>query len=172
MSELSHASKVVNPGRVFLSQMVWLSTVAKQLLDHPIHLIIRPFAQIYVTFYRSRWMLELKFAITEQEVCPHRLLSRCSIGWRITDQAGRLSLNTVSTMNAKARDSPCLHAHNHISNSTILNNNCFVAKWFVCMRTIFENGIANEAIVLQWLVRTTSGDFKVVKSDGLVHCSV
>jgi len=44
---------MVKPGRVFLSQMVRLSTVAKQL-DHHIRLIIRPFAQIYVTFYRSR----------------------------------------------------------------------------------------------------------------------
>ena len=27
----------------------------------------------------------------------------------------------------------------------------------------FENGVANEAIVLQWLVQTTSSDFKIVK---------
>ena len=47
------------------------------------------------------------------------------------------------------QDSPCLYPHNHISNSAILNNICFVAKWFVCMRTNFENGVANEAIVVQ-----------------------
>ena len=35
-----------------------------------------------------------------------------------------LCSNTESTMDTK--DSPCLHAHNHISNSAILNN-CFVA---------------------------------------------
>ena len=33
----------------------------------------------------------------------------------------------------------------------------------VCMHTIFENGVTNEAIVLQWLVQTASWDFKVVK---------
>ena len=43
---------------------------------------------------------------------------------------------------------------------------------FLCMCTSEENGVANEAIVVQWLVQTTSWDFKVVKSDGLVHCSV
>jgi len=73
----------------------------------------------------------------------------------------RLCSNTESTMDAK--DPPCHHAHNRTFNSTILNNNCFIAKWFVCMRTNFENGIANEAIVLLWLVWTASWDFKVVK---------
>ena len=36
---------------------------------------------------------------------------------------------TESTMNAK--DSPCLRAYNLISNSTILNNNCFVVLMLV-----------------------------------------
>jgi len=31
------------------------------------------------------------------------------------------------------------------------------------MHTNFENGVANEAIVVQWPVRTASWDFKVVK---------
>ena len=44
-----------------------------------------------------------------------------------------------------AEDSPHLYAHNRISNSAILNNNCFIAKWFVRMRTSEENGVANEA---------------------------
>jgi len=47
----------------------------------------------------------------------------------------RLCSNTESTMDAK--DSPYLHAHNHISNSAILNNNCFIAKWFVCIVQAF-----------------------------------
>jgi len=59
----------------------------------------------------------------------------------------RLCSNTESTMDAK--DSPCLHAHNHISNSAILNDACFVAKGFVCIHTSKENGMVNEAIVLQ-----------------------
>jgi len=37
ISQLSHVCKVVKPGRVFLSQMIRLSTVAKQL-DHHVHL--------------------------------------------------------------------------------------------------------------------------------------
>ena len=81
----------------------------------------------------------------------------------------RLCWNTESTINAK--DSPCLHAHNCISNSAILNNNCIV-KWFVRMCTSFENGIINETIVVQWAVRTALWDFKVVKKHGLVHCLV
>jgi len=38
----------------------------------------------------------------------------------------RLCSNTKSTLDDL--DSLCLHAHNHISNSAILNNNRFVAK--------------------------------------------
>jgi len=38
----------------------------------------------------------------------------------------RLCSNTESTMDAQ--DSPCLHAHNHTSNSAILNNDGVVAK--------------------------------------------
>ena len=71
----------------------------------------------------------------------------------------RFCSTTESTMDAK--DSLCLHAHNRISNSAILNNNFFIAKWFVCM--CLGNGIANEAIVLLLPVRTASWDFKVVQ---------
>jgi len=70
-------------------------------------------------------------------------LSRCMQYWLKNHWPCRLSSNIDSTVDAK--DSPCLHACNHISNSTILNNNCFIAKVFVRMHTIFENGIANEA---------------------------
>jgi len=35
-----------------------------------------------------------------------------------------------------------------------------------------KQGVAKEAIVLQWAVRTASCDFKPVESGGLVHCSV
>jgi len=41
------------------------------------------------------------------------------------------------------------------------------------MRTCEEkNGVAKEAIVLQWAVRTALWDFKVVKKRWLVHCLV
>jgi len=68
----------------------------------------------------------------------------------LTDESLTGSLQTQSQhILMDAKDSPCLHAHNRISNSKILNNNCFIANWFVRMRTIFENVVANEAIVLQ-----------------------
>jgi len=85
----------------------------------------------------------------------------------------RLCSNAESTIHAK--DSPCLHAHNNISNSELLNNNCFVAKWIVHMCTSFENGVTYEAIVLQWLVQTTSRDFRVLKkwwADALLKVKV
>ena len=71
------------------------------------------------------------------------------------------------TINAK--DSPCLHAHNRISKWEILNNNSFVAKCFVRMH---ENGVANETIVVQWVIRTALWGFKVVIKHGFVHCSL
>lgn len=40
------------------------------------------------------------------------------------------------------------------------------------MRTNKENGVADEAIVNEWVVSIAPGDFEVVKSDGVVHCSV
>ena len=81
----------------------------------------------------------------------------------VAESLTMLCTNTESTMDDK--DSPCLRAHivNRISNSAILNNNCFIAKWFVRMCTNFENGVANEPLVVQWTVQTTSWDFKVVK---------
>ena len=89
-------------------------------------------------------MLELKFATYRRAAS---LSLQASSAVLAEESLTRLSLSTESAMNAK--DSPCLHEHNpYISNSTILNNNCFVPKWFVCMCTTFENGIANEAIVL------------------------
>jgi len=63
----------------------------------------------------------------------------CIIGWK---SLTRLCSNTESVSDDK--DSPHLHAHNCISNSAILNNNCFIAKWFVRMFTSEENGIINE----------------------------
>ena len=87
-------------------------------------------------------------SITEEEVCPHRLPQRCVQYW--------LCSSTESTMDAK--DSPCLHANNHVSNSAFLHNNCFIAKWF--LMHAYKFGIANEAIVLQWAVWIASCDFK------------
>ena len=72
--------------------------------------------------------------------------------------------NTESTMNAK--DSPCLHAHNLISNSAILNNNCFVAKWFVCMRTSFENGVCN-VLRVQFRAFSMIGYYNINSTDNL-----
>jgi len=49
-----------------------------------------------------------------------------------------------------AKDSPCLHAHNHISNQQPL----FCCSVIFAQGSIFENGIANEA---------TFSDLKIVK---------
>jgi len=40
------------------------------------------------------------------------------------------------------------------------------------MHTSEEDGIANEGIVLQWPLLSASWDFKVVKKQWAVHCSV
>jgi len=48
-----------------------------------------------------------------------------------------------------------LHART-LTNSEILSNDCFVAKYFVCMRTSEENYIPNKAIVLESVVTNTS----------------
>jgi len=47
----------------------------------------------------------------------------CTLGLALPDYG--LCSNTESTMSAE--DSPCLHAHNRISNSAILNNN----QWWI-----------------------------------------
>ena len=104
-------------------------------------------------FFSSRCMPELKF---------DRLLSSkppltgflYSIGWRIT--GFKHSLHT-----------------NSISNSAILHNN-YISLLSVCAHAYMwrKNGIVKEATVLQWAVRIASCDFKLEKSNGLVHCSV
>ena len=51
-----------------------------------------------------------------------------------------------------------------ISNSVIMNNNyVLLLSLFVHMRTNEEIGVANEVIVLKWLVLSTLWDYKVVK---------
>jgi len=37
-----------------------------------------------------------------------------------------------------AKNSPCVHTHNHISNSTIINDNCFTAKWFMRIHQVLK----------------------------------
>ena len=86
-------------------------------------------AVVYVTFFSSRCMLELKIF--------HRTASLSS--WASSEMYAvlaeesltRLCSSIESTMDAK--DSSCLHAHNHYSNSVILNKNCLIAKWLICV---------------------------------------
>ena len=68
---------------------------------------------------------------------------------------------------------PLLHT-NCSSNSAILCNNyiSLLSDLCACVHAKKKNGVAKEAIVLQRAVQTASWDFKSVKSDGLVHCSV
>ena len=58
-------------------------------------------------------------------------LSRFMQYWLKNHWPGSSCSNTKSTRDTK--DSSCLHTHSIISNSAILNNNCFTAKCFVCM---------------------------------------
>jgi len=93
--------------------------------------------------------------ITEQQVSPHRL-PIASIGWRI--QA--LFKHSTHT--------------NCISSSAILRNNYISLLSDLCAcEHVKKNGAVKEAIVLQWMVRLASCNFKPgKKGDGLVHCSV
>jgi len=80
---------------------------------------------------RLSWSLP---SIIEQQVCSHRLLQYM---YAVLAEASltRISSNTESTMDARL---PRLHAHNHIiSNSVILNNNCFIAKWLRARLQVF-----------------------------------
>ena len=64
--------------------------------------------------------------------------------------------------NWQSKTAPHLHVHNCISNSANLGL-CFLAKCFVRMHSSEENGIAKEAIVVEWLVSSASRNFEVVK---------
>ena len=81
-------------------------------------------------------------SITEQQVFPHRLPMQYWL------KNHRLSSNTPRTPTAFLIQQSCI----------IIT--FFVAKWFVRMRTLKKNGVVKEAIVLQWVVRIASCDFK------------
>ena len=75
------------------------------------------FSLVYVTFYLAASQSSKSVLIG--------FLCRCMQYWLRPD----LFKHQV---NNDDKDSPSLHAHNRISNA-ILNNNCFVARWFVRM---------------------------------------
>ena len=99
-------------------------------------------------------------SITEQQVSPHRLPIQLCIAW----------LKNHWPDQAFFKHSP--HA-NSISNSAVLHKNyiSLLSDLCACIH-VKKNGIVKEAIVLQWVVRITSCDFKPGKSNELVHCSV
>ena len=91
-------------------------------------------------------------SITEQQVCSHRVPQ-----YMYAVLAEKSSTGSVQT--------PISNGWQRLSLSSCTqlvflfqNNNCFAAKWFVYMYTSEENGIINEATVLQWPVRTASWD--------------
>ena len=98
------------------------------------------FILVHVTFFSSRCMLELKFAIYYRAAS---LPSQASyaVYWL---KNHRLSSNTPS-----------------ISNSAIVRNNyiSLLSDLCACIHGK-KNGIIKEAIVLQWAVRIASRDFK------------
>ena len=101
------------------------------------------FILVHVPFFSSRCMLELKVCHLLQSSKSPLTGFLCSIGWRIT---------------GFFKHSP--HT-NCISNSAILCNNYILLLSDLCACVhVKKNGVAKEAIVLQWAVRTTSWDFK------------
>ena len=71
-------------------------------------------------------MLELKFEIFHRTASLSSWASSEMYAVLAEESLTRLSSNVESLVDAK--DSSCLHVHNHIiSNSVILNKNCFVA---------------------------------------------
>jgi len=92
------------------------------------------FSLVYATLLATGAHLSWSLlSITERQVCPHRLPQ-----W--TMQYGWRITDLASVQRL-----------------------CFVAKCFMHMCTSEENGIANEAIVLQRRVWSALWDFKVVK---------
>ena len=79
----------------------------------------------------------------------------CSIGWRIT--------GFLQTLPAHQQYSVFLIQQS--CDISLLSDLC------ACVH-VKKNGAVKEAIVLQWAVRIASCDFKLGKSDGLVHYSV
>ena len=99
------------------------------------------FILVHVTFFSSRCMLELKFAIY------HRAASLSQASYAVLAEESQ----------AFFKHSP--HT-NSISNSAILRNNyiSLLSDLCACVH-VKKNGVEKEAIV-QWAVRITSRDFK------------
>ena len=113
------------------------------------------FIVVHVTFFSSRCMLELKFAIY------YRAAS-------LPSQDSYAVLSEESQ--ASFKHSP--HT-NSISNSAILHNNyiSLVGDLWACVY-MKKKGVVKEAIVLQWAVQSPRVTSNLEKSNGLVHCSV
>ena len=117
------------------------------------------FILVHVTFLAADACLSWSLpTITEQQVCPHRL--------------------PMQYWPKNHWPDPTLFKHflhtNCTSKSAILHNNCISLLSDLCACVhMKKNGVAKEAIVFQWAVRTASWDFKPgKKSSVLVHCSV
>ena len=107
------------------------------------------FLFVHVTFLAADACLSWSLSsITVQQVCLHRLPMQYWLKNCWPDQAFfKHSLHT-----------------NCISNSAILCKNYIssLSEFCVCIH-MKKNGTAKEAIVLQWVVRTTSWDFELGK---------
>ena len=109
--------------------------------------ILNVFILVHVTFLAADACLSWSLpSVTEQRICPHRFPMQYWLKNHWPDQA----------------------FFKHSSHTNCISNSVkIVAKWFLCMRTREEkNGVAKEAIVLQWVVRTASWNFKRVKAIG------
>ena len=104
------------------------------------------FILVHVTFFSSRCMLELKFAIYYRAA---NLLSQASYAVLAEESQAFFKLSQHT---------------NSISNSAILRNNyiSLLSDLCACVH-VKKNGVIKEAIVLQWVVRNASCDFQTWK---------
>ena len=137
------------------SSLSWFPALCWSAIPTSCYNVVFP----YVTFLTADASVEVCHLSQSSKSVLTGLLRRCMQYW-LRNHCPRICSNTKSTIDDK--DSPISIHTNHISNSAILSNNCFI-EFFMCMCTGEENGIANEAIVLQWPVWSTTQDFKVVK---------
>ena len=113
------------------------------------------FFLVYVTFFSSRCMLELKFAIYYRAA----------------------SLPSQTSYALLAEESQAFFKHSpqtsSISNSAILRNNyiSLLSDLFTCVH-VKKNGVVKEAIIFSEQFESPRVTSILEKSDGLVHCSV
>ena len=137
--------------RLYTEQFcAFISTLSMLFADlHSLHLVtfLMLFILVHVTFFSSKCMLELKFAIY------HRAAS-------LSSQASYAVLAEESWTRTGSSNTVCTPTVFLIQQSYVIMTKWFVAKWFVRVRTREEKWCRKGSHVLQWAVRTALWDFK------------